>query len=77
MDMRYYFHLESETNIHLDHRGREFADAGGVKSYAVAMARELAREDKWLGWKLRVIDAHNTEVICVPIVDAVLSGSSS
>lgn len=70
--MRYFFHLESETNVHIDHLGKEFEDAQGVKAHAMAVACKLAREDKWLGWAVRVIDAKNVEVLCVPIVDEAL-----
>lgn len=72
--MRYFFHLESETNIHIDHLGKDFDDAQGVKAHAYAVARKLSREDKWLGWSVRVIDAHNVECLCVPIIDEALSG---
>jgi|JRYL01.1.fsa_nt_gb hypothetical protein len=71
--MRYYFHLESETNIHIDHLGQEFAQERDVMEHAFEMARRLAEEDRWLGWSLRVIDARNTEVICVPILDSIMS----
>ncbi|WP_072397132.1 hypothetical protein [Hyphomicrobium sp. CS1GBMeth3] len=71
--MRYFFHLESETNVHIDHLGQEFAHYQDVTHHAFAMARELAEEDRWLGWSVRVIDARNREVICVPILDAILS----
>lgn len=72
--MRYYFHLESETNVHIDHLGKEFDDAQEVKAHAHAVARKLSREDKWLGWTVRVIDSDNAEFICVPIVDEALFG---
>ncbi len=72
--MRYYFHLESETNVHIDHLGKEFDDAQGAKAHAIAVARKLAKEDKWLGWNVRVIDANNAEFLCVPIIDEALSG---
>lgn len=67
--MRYFLHLESETNMYIDHRGKEFADVGSVVAYAKGMARELADHDRWLGWSVRVIDATNTEVFCAQIVD--------
>jgi hypothetical protein len=72
--MRYYFHLESETNIHIDHRGRAFEAAKEAEEHAAAMVRQLAEEDRWLGWMVRVIDARNKEVICLQIVDSVLHG---
>lgn len=71
--MRYYFHLESETNIHIDHLGRDIADLRGVETHATQLARELANEDRWLGWTVRVIDAHNREVLSVQILDSILS----
>lgn len=71
--MRYFFHLESETNIHIDHLGEEFAREEDVMEHAFAMARELAGEDRWLGWSLRVIDERNTEILCVPILDSIMS----
>jgi hypothetical protein len=67
--MRYFLHLESETNIYIDHRGKEFPDVASVAAYATGMARELAEHDRWLGWQVRVIDATNAEVFCAPIVD--------
>ena len=69
LTMRYFLHLESETNIYIDHRGKEFPDIGSVVAYAKGMARELSAHDRWLGWSVRIIDATNTEVFCVPIVD--------
>jgi hypothetical protein len=67
--MRYYFHLESETNVHIDHLGKECDDAQSAKAHAHAVARKLSKEDKWLGWKVRVIGAANKEIYCLTIVD--------
>ncbi|MBN8911988.1 MAG: hypothetical protein J0H65_08000 [Rhizobiales bacterium] len=67
--MRYYFHLESDANIHIDHRGLVFAEAAEAKAHAHAVARKLSMEDKWLGWKVRVIDAANVELCCLTILD--------
>jgi hypothetical protein len=67
--MRYYFHLETETNVYIDHLGKEFEGVEAAKAHAVVVARELSAYDKWLGWMVRVIDADNAEVCCVPIVD--------
>ena len=69
--MRYYFHLESESTIQLDHCGREFDWCQDAMEYAAALARDLAGEDKWQGFTVRVIDECNTEILCVPVVDAV------
>ncbi len=67
--MRYYFHLESETNVHIDHLGKEFDDAQGAKAHALAVASKLSKEDKWLGWTVRVIDANNAEFLSLTILD--------
>lgn len=67
--MRYYFHLESETNIHIDHLGKEFDDAQGAKAHAFCVAQKLSKEDKWLGWTVRVIDAENREFLSLVILD--------
>lgn len=69
--MRYYFHLESETNVYLDHQGQEFAHYEDMMQYAIALARELAEEDRWLGWSVHVIDAHNAEAVCLPVLDLI------
>lgn len=71
--MRYFFHLESDANIHLDHRGRDFSDFPGVEAHAAALARGLADDEMWAGWSVRVIDAQNREVLCVRIEDTALS----
>lgn len=70
--MRYYFHLESETNIHIDHLGREFTHAEDVEAHAATLAHDLGRDDRWLGWSVRVIGAHNMEVLCVPVADVLV-----
>lgn len=71
--MRYFFHLESETSISLDHRGREFQEPRSVAEHAAAMARGLAGDEAWAGWSVRVIDSNNREVFRVPIGEAALS----
>lgn len=71
--MRYYFHLENGTSVHLDHRGRDFPDIGTVKTHATAAARELAKHEKWNGWSLLVIGSNNSEVLRVPIANAILA----
>ncbi|MGE0023855.1 MAG: hypothetical protein AB7S70_09520 [Hyphomicrobium sp.] len=72
--MRYYFHLESETTVFLDHLGKEFAGEDSAARHAASMARDLAADDQWLGWFVQVIDANNTQVLSVQIVDALLHG---
>lgn len=71
--MRFYFHLESETNIQIDLRGRDFDWSQDAKDHALALARELAEDERWLGWSVRVIDAGNAEIFCVPIHESTLS----
>jgi hypothetical protein len=71
--MRYYFHLEKGTSVQLDHRGREFPDIGTVKTHATAVARELAKHEKWTGWSLLVIGSNNSEVLRVPIANPILA----
>ncbi|AHB50371.1 hypothetical protein W911_15120 [Hyphomicrobium nitrativorans NL23] len=71
--MRYYFHLESGTNIHIDPRGVDFERRTDVINHASAMARDLGDDERWVGWSLRVIDEGNAEVFCVPIRASVLS----
>jgi len=72
--MRYFFHLESDTTVFLDHLGTEFAAQDSATRHAAVMARDLAADDQWLGWYVRVIDANNTEVTSVQVVDALLHG---
>jgi len=69
--MRYYFHLESETNIQIDHGGRDFDRHRDALDHAFALARDLGEDEKWLGWSVRVIDEDNAEVLCVPIFAAI------
>lgn len=71
--MRYYFHLESDTNIQIDHWGKEFDCPQDAIDHGAVLARQLAEFDTWLGWAVRVIDAHNTELVCVPILDPIES----
>lgn len=71
--MRYYFHLEKGTSVYVDHRGRDFADLQGVTAYAHETARTLAQDEIWDGWSVRVIDARNTEVLCLPLAEAAMT----
>ncbi|HRN84813.1 MAG TPA: hypothetical protein PK857_08330 [Hyphomicrobium sp.] len=71
--MRYYFHLESETNICIDAQGIDFEGRSDAINHASAMARDLGDDDRWLGWSVRVIDDGNAEVISVPVRASILS----
>lgn len=73
--MRYFFHLESDRDIHIDPMGEDLADPGAAKAHAVAMARMLARDSAWEGWSVRVIDANNAEVLSVPVTGIALTKS--
>jgi hypothetical protein len=71
--MRYYFHLENDSSLSIDHIGKEFPDLPSVTSYASELANSLARSDMPEGWAIRVVDARNTEVFWLPVVDGILS----
>jgi hypothetical protein len=71
--MRYYFHLEHETSVHLDHMGQEFPDTKSMKDHAATAARELSKLEKWKGWSLLVVGTNNTEVLRVPIAATAVS----
>ncbi|HRN87508.1 hypothetical protein [Hyphomicrobium sp.] len=71
--MRYYFHLESQTNIQIDPHGMDFDRRSDAINHASAMARDLGDDERWVGWSLRVIDNNNTEVFYVLIRASVLS----
>ncbi|WP_295557163.1 hypothetical protein [uncultured Hyphomicrobium sp.] len=70
--MRYYFHLENDESIHIDHLGKDFEYVESAKVHAASVARKLAATDRWQGWSLRVIDARNAEVTNIPIQDTLL-----
>jgi len=65
--MRYFFHLESGKDVHIDPMGEEMAGPASAKAHALAMARILARNAAWKGWSVRVIDSNNAEVTTVPV----------
>jgi hypothetical protein len=67
--MRYFFHLEDATDVHLDHRGMKFAQRQEAVDHAFIVARALSGESRWAGWSLRVIDAENVEILRLPIRD--------
>lgn len=71
--MRYYFHLESKTNIHIDPHGMDFDRRLDAINHASAMARDLGDDDRWVGWSVRVIDERNAEVVSVSIRASILS----
>ena len=71
--MRYFFHLESETNIVIDSRGRDFDRRFDAINYASAMARDLGDDERWIGWSVRVIDERNAEVVSVPVRASIVS----
>ena len=71
--MRYFFHLESEKNIVIDSRGKDFDLRFDAISHASAMARDLGDDEKWIGWSVRVIDDRNAEVFSVPVRASILS----
>lgn len=66
--MRYYFHLESDTNVQIDPQGVEFDRYQDAWDHAQTLARDLGTDPRWRGWRVSVVDAHNTQIFVEPIM---------
>lgn len=65
--MRYYFHLECDPNYCLDARGEIFALESDAVDHAHAIARDLACDNSWAGWSVRIVGPNNSDVAIVPV----------
>jgi hypothetical protein len=71
--VRYFFHVSNGNDFNdqvgKDEVGYRFSDPEDAKAHAAVVARELAEDDDWDGYRVLVIDEHGNEIARVPIKD--------
>lgn len=73
---RWYFHLYQAGDVLLDPEGVEIADLSGVRTRAIAVARDLIAADAangvlYLDTRLSIVDDRGAAVLDVAFADAV------
>jgi hypothetical protein len=64
---RYFFHVASPRGMYMDENGRDFSDLKGAKAYATTVVAELARDGRWVGGSVCIVDEWGKELDRVSI----------
>jgi hypothetical protein len=65
--LRYFFHVTNGTITLQDEDGHDLFSLNAVKAKADVIAKELAQDDGYQGWAVRVVDNHGNEVMHLAI----------
>jgi hypothetical protein len=61
--LRYFFHVTNGSITLKDEVGQDLFSLDAVKAQAGVVATELAQDDGYEGWAVRVVDNHGKEVM--------------
>jgi hypothetical protein len=53
---QYFFHVVCARGMYMDENGRDFPDLKGAKTYAATIAAELARDGRWVGGAVCIVN---------------------
>jgi hypothetical protein len=61
--LRYFFHVTNGTITFQDESGQDLFSPDAVQAQAGVIATELAQDNGYEGWVVRVVDNHGNEVL--------------
>jgi hypothetical protein len=64
---RYFFHVAGPRGMYMDDNGRHFSDLKGANAYAATIAGELARDVRYVGCSVCIVDEGGKELERVSI----------